>query len=105
MKMEAVSVPLQLANVEMPMDFPFILGKIPNIERIDISAFSNLQNSLLENVYNSPPLGVGASVLMNNTSNRLTVYSLFNAAALHSLPLALSFVSNSILKNLPSIFN
>lgn len=102
MKMEAVSIPLQLPAISLPMDFPFIIGKIPNIEHIAISEVADLQTSLLKYSYNSPPLGIGVSVFQKK--NKLNVLALFNAAAIHSPVLAISLVSNALLKNRPGKF-
>lgn len=100
--METLSIPIQLPDFgKLPsVDFPFIAGTIPNSHIISVPSVLELQSFLIKHAYDSPPLGIGAAVYLNNSS-KSSVYALFNGIAFHTSPLSLLFVSNSLFKNKP----
>lgn len=78
----------------------FIAGKIPKSVILPVPASSSvdLQTTLLKHAYDAPPLGFGAAIYQNKTTMNYTALMLFNGASVHSSPIALSLLSNSILK-------
>lgn len=82
------------------IDFPFIVSKIPGMKLISLSPLANLSAKLMDLApRQSPPLGIGAQVMGNDT-----VLALFNGAAHHTPPAALLLVSNSMIKKKPGDF-
>ena len=67
----------------------------------------DMQFLLRNHSYDSPPLGIGAAVFQNKSTHRSSEYSafmLFNGAAPHTPPLALSLLSNAMLKDRAGTF-
>lgn len=77
--------------------FPFIVGQLKDMTLISLSPLSNLNAELMERAaHQSPPLGIGAFLMGNNT-----VLALFNGAAHHTPVSALLLVTNAMINKKP----
>jgi hypothetical protein len=72
-KLEPLSIPVAMSqSATAKLGIPFIIGQVENMESISISSKSNLTSVLMERAaHESPPLGIGASLMSNNTVNKL----------------------------------
>lgn len=93
-KQEPLTIPMQSnQQQQIPADFAYIAGKLPSSIPLTISPHDDFRKMILRHAYDSPALGFGSYVAENGSA-----FILFNGAAYHSPPLALSFLSNAILQ-------
>ncbi|KAL3115157.1 hypothetical protein niasHT_016250 [Heterodera trifolii] len=97
---ERFSVPLQFdipKDTELFRSFNDLADKIPHANKILIepSALGEKNDSFVGHSDDELPLVIGASVYPNDS--KMDVHALFNGIALHSPPMALSFVTNALL--------
>ena len=91
-----MTIPIALQDNKLRADFPYIVNKMPQAQQISISPYANLTRFLIQHALDVPPLGIGISVLKNDT-----VLALFNGAGYHAPPLVLNLISNAIVKEEP----
>jgi hypothetical protein len=58
---------------------------------------NDLHTELKKQLRRSPPMAVGMAVYENSSTNQLGIEALFNGAAIHSPPMAISLVTNALL--------
>ncbi|KAL3115156.1 hypothetical protein niasHT_016249 [Heterodera trifolii] len=97
---ERFSVPLQFdipKDHELFRSFNDLADKIPHAKNflIEPSALGEKRDSFVGHSDDELPLVIGASVYPNDS--KMDVNALFNGIALHSPPMALSFVTNALL--------
>ncbi|KAI6235602.1 ABC transporter ced-7 [Aphelenchoides besseyi] len=97
-QLETLSLPLVIWHAATAkIGFPFIAGQMKDMNLISIAPHTNLTQTLIEMAAKvSPPLGIGAVLLPNNT-----VLALFNGAAYHSPPEAVLLITNSMINKKP----
>ena len=57
----------------------------------------DLHNELKKELINSPPMVVGIAIYENSSTGQLEIEALFNGIAVHSPPMALTFITNALL--------
>uniref|UniRef100_A0A7E4WCV7 ABC transporter domain-containing protein n=1 Tax=Panagrellus redivivus TaxID=6233 RepID=A0A7E4WCV7_PANRE len=91
LKQEAFTIPMQFSPADRTANFTYFASKIPQSKPINFPQNVSFSEKVIKHGYDAPALGIGVQVV--NKTYRM----FFNGAAFHSPPLALSFLSNSIL--------
>lgn len=64
---------------------------------MNIDSQKELHDELKNHLFEMPPMVVGVAIYKNKFSGRFQIEALFNGLAVHSPPMAISFVSNGLL--------
>uniref|UniRef100_A0A7E4WBQ9 ABC transporter domain-containing protein n=1 Tax=Panagrellus redivivus TaxID=6233 RepID=A0A7E4WBQ9_PANRE len=91
LKQEAFTIPMQLSPNETIANFSDFAGKVPHSKHISFAQNANFSKEILNHGYDYPALGIGVQAVNK------TFIMFFNGAAYHGPPLALNFLSNTLL--------
>ncbi|KAI6175118.1 ABC transporter ced-7 [Aphelenchoides fujianensis] len=96
--LESVSIPLMITHsATAKVGLPFVAGQLKEMNVMPVSPHENLTEFLMDVATKvSPPLGVGAWLMENNT-----VFALFNGVARHSPPAAVLLLTNAMINKRP----